>query len=341
MKDVSYIKNDHEYNDIMEIHRKISLLLKNNIYLYADYIAATDNIIEEYNKNIKIPIKKSFIKKDNKIHDNNTIIQNIIHKYMKTISLLNLDIDYAKEVISKFQNRKKNSYVINSYKDCDCSELITYDNLNYCKKCGILNTNSENNFDNMCFIDKDRINMNQKFEYTHKTHFLETLDQISGKQNKTISPKVFQDLEKKFKEHDFRIDKNGLYPKLTKEHIHIFLSETGNSRSYEDENYLYRFYTGIELPSFDGIKDKLIEDFEQVVEGFKILKKTDPSLKRVSFLNINYIIIQLLKKNSYYMNIDQFVRQLKTLDRQQEHRDLYNRISSIINFPIPSNSTNN
>lgn len=362
------IKKNNEYKDILSIHRKISSyllsdeskssfsdndiscqslgsqgqLFLDNKYIYAEYIAATNNIIEKYNEFIKIPIKKSIIKKNNSPSDNE--LYNISLEYIKIVKNLNFNNDYIKRLIDTFEKSHSSFSIKKSSKDflicSNCHNIVNSNHINdfFCHFCGILCDNLVNEYtnDNIGINDKERVNMNQKFVYTHKTHFLETLDQISGKQNKTIPQQVFIDLEQKFHEHHFIKNDKGFYPNLTKEHIHIFLSESGNSRSYEDENYLFKYYTGTSLPDFSNIKSKLLEDFEKVVYGFTILKKMDNNLKRRSFLNINYIIVQLLKKNNFNINIEPFIRPLKTFDRQQEHSTLYSRIAEIISFPAPT-----
>ena len=183
--------------------------------------------------------------------------------------------------------------------ECGCYEIIEEEYCNICRNCGKLIDNFQTN---TTFNDSERISFSQKYKYKKINHFKDTIRQFQGKQNKHIEPCVLSDLKKEL-EKDKIIDnsKPNPYYKLTKEHLRIYLDHTNHNKYYEDINLIYSHFTGKECPIInDDLYQKLLEDFMKLVQIFiELSSDKNEKIERTNFLNSQYVLYQLLKKNNY------------------------------------------
>ena len=108
------------------------------------------------------------------------------------------------------------------------------DNNYVCVGCGTM-LGIVSNFSS--YKDVERVNMSTKYSYDRKIHFRDCINQFQGKQNATIDQKVYDKLIEQFELHNLLQEGDVISEKcknITKEHIYIFLKETGFSKHYED-----------------------------------------------------------------------------------------------------------
>jgi hypothetical protein len=152
------------------------------------YISESIEHIEKYKKILKTPIKMSFLgKKNENTSEKKEIISNyldIASKYSPTLSGI-ICKDIPKIICNNCTN--KNSF--------DISENSTY----ICTECG---SQQEVFMHTSSYKDADRVNISAKYTYDRKIHFRDCINQYQGKQNSTIDPIVYKQLEKEFERHE-------------------------------------------------------------------------------------------------------------------------------------------
>jgi hypothetical protein len=174
------------------------------------------------------------------------------------------------------------------------------------------------------YTDNNRVNLNVKYKYEKKCHFRDTLNQFQGLQNKPIPVAVINDLKD-------MIDKHGLcnqeetealkrYSRVTIDHIRLFLTETGHNKYYEDLQLIYSKISGKKCPDISRYEKQLYDDFDELVEAFLSL----PDTNRKNFLNVHYVLRQLLKRRGYKVG-ENHLSNLKTPSRMREHDDIYQK----------------
>ena len=301
-----------------------------NVEIISEYLMFSQRIIEKYIECIKKPVKKSFINTKQETCD-----EQIKKKNELILEFLNIAKKYIPIVIPSFDNL--------TFEKCEC-ENSEFDLINeyskICKNCGkdlkILSSQTQ-------FKDSERINMNQKYKYGMKVHFKDTLNQFQGKQNKYIDKKVYTHLENAFKIHglvnevkseDDPVKTRHLkYSKITKEYIKMFLSEIGCNKNYEDINLLHYYYTGIPCYDLSKYEDVLLKDFEQIEMAYK--KLPSEYCTRLNFLNNQYILLQLLRRNKLKVDENQ-INSIKTIDKKIEHDEIYEQICNILEWKFES-----
>ena len=304
-------------NDILQIDSYIKTLFKNNETLEAEYICSTQDLINEYKELVKTPIKISFLKKR---EDNDKMEKNkkdIFDRYIELVKLF-IQIPICKEEI---EHKLK----------CECGnnkEFRKNDTSIICEMCG---KEFETHIIQTSFKDTDRINMSQKYKYKRKVHFRDAINQYQGKQNKKIPQSIFDTIDDEFKKHSLLIEtEDDMYKRhknITKDHIYIFLNETGNNSYYEDINFIHRYFTGIACPDISDVETDLLNDFDKIVDVYDTL----PNIDRVNFLNCQCVLYQLLRKRGKKVKESDFSI-LKSRERLIEHDLIYGQIAEILQF---------
>jgi len=199
-------------------------------------------------------------------------------------------------------------------------ESTISDNHFVCEKCGLVSSTAHNN-SGMSYKDIDRVNMSSKYTYDRRTHFRDCINQFQGKQNSTIDPKVYADLEKEFVSHGLipkeykDLPREEAFRQITKEHVLLFLKETGHTKHYEDVTLIFSQLTGKPAPDISHMENQLMRDFDQLTELYDKKYKTS---ERKNFINTQYVLYQLLRRHKYPCRREDF-NILKTIDRKYYH----------------------
>lgn len=304
INNISNIMKQQIKNNIEELTKEtIFEEIQNNYYIY---IQQTLSLIEQYKEQLKKPIKMSFT--NNKVHKNPEL-ENIIQEYLSIIK----HYDY------KIKQKKKEVKIT-----CDnCGKTnfdIVEDNIYICIDCGcqqeiILSTPS--------YKDTERINISSKYLYDRKIHFKDCINQYQGKQNNYVEQKIYDDLIHQFEKHHLLVGnkhtpKHIRYSKIDKTHIKLFLKELGHPEQYENINLLYYNITGIKPDDITYLEDKLLGDFDALIELYDKKYKNNPAFIRKNFINTQYVLYLLLCKHKHKCRKEDFAI-LKSQDRKDFH----------------------
>lgn len=313
-----------QYRDLVRLKNQRDILEKevNNI-LYNEqlyyYLQQTSFFIEKYKKLLKKKISISFVKtkktkKSKDVAEKESIISNYLKIAREYINIENMIVE-----------------CVNNKTKCDCGSKsfdTSKDHVRVCINCG----EEIDIYGNVSsYSDIERINTSNKYAYDRRAHFRDTVYRYQGTQNNTISQKVYDDLEEQFNIHgllsssDVKCEK---YKRITKEHINIFLKETGHSKHYEDNIFIWSEMTGNKPPNISDIENKLFEEHEEMLRVYDEEIKTDD---RKNFLNAKYVLYQLLLKRNrkcdrYDFNV------LKTEDRLDWHNDTCDKIFTVLEW---------
>ena len=188
----------------------------------------------------------------------------------------------------------------NELKCTNCGNTEDFDILNnnyICINCGnILNTLVTHT----SYKDVERVNITAKYTYDRKIHFRDCINQFQGKQNSTINQKIYDDLIEQFELNSLLLGnkntpKQERFKKITKEHIYMFLKDTGHSKHYEDAVLIYYNITAKKPPDISHLEPKLLDDFDILTNLYDKRFKRDKSFDRKNFINTQYVLFQLLK----------------------------------------------
>jgi len=281
----------------------------------AYYILKVSPLINRYKEILNTPIKLGFTNGEVVGDKNKALLDeksDIINQFITSSQ------DYT--TISFPQSSKKDDSDVtcpicnSSVTTCviDCEEVQT------CSKCGY-----QEELDPIfsSYLDVNRINVSSKYTYDRTIHFVETINNVQGKQKNVIIPQdVIDKLEIEFeKQHLLDPDPVKRYSRITKNHIYIFLKVTHYNIYYDNANLIYYMITGKPLMDFSHLEDKLIEDFKIFCIEYE---KLQIQKKHFNYQNILY---QLLCKNRFPCSPSDF-NILKTPDRQMMHNDVIKKI---------------
>jgi hypothetical protein len=308
-----------------KIQREIDILLKKikdacggygskNFYIFE-----TSELIDEYKKLLEKPIKINFI---GKREDSGKEKKEIVKKFLSIASKYADTKDFLKNVAKSPAPKVRVS--------CgNCGEKRNYeivDNRTFiCYECGfqqehITNTSS--------FKDVSRVNISSKYTYERRIHFRDCINQYQGKQNSTVSEKVYKDLLEQIRIHDLtdgeeNSPKDKKFARVTKDHILLFLKITGHTKHYEDANLIFHNITCKKLDDISHLEPKLMDDFDKLSTLYdkKYKQDKDKKISRKSFINTQYVLYQLLRRHKHPCKKEEF-NILKTLDRKSWHDDV-------------------
>lgn len=319
------IRNDIE-SKLTELNKKIEDISEKISFNF--FIMETTPLIDAYKLILNKPIKISFVGKSN----NDEILkekQEVIEKYLEIVKKFNFEVSF--DSVSK-KDKAINLIFCEICKDKICFESVE-DKTYICNECGF----QKEILGNMSsYKDVNRINLSSKYMYERKVHFKDCMNQYQGKQNSTIPKEVFTDLEEQFKLHGLLEEgetKEERFKKITKDHILLFLKETGHTKHYEDVFLIYQKMTGKKPDDISHLETKLMQDFETLSDLYDKKFKQDKSKKidRKSFINIQYVLYQLLRKYKHPCKKEDF-NILKTLDRKSFHDDIMKELFQELNW---------
>ena len=201
------------------------------------------------------------------------------------------------------------------------SEFFIHDNNYVCEKCGFV---CEIRPQMMSYKDIERINMSSKYTYDRRVHFKDCINQFQGKQNATIDPLIYEEINGQLVSHKLLpenysdLPKSIVYRDITKEHISLFLKEIGASKHYEDTTLIYHELTGKPIPDISHLENVLLRDFDMLTDLYdRKYKQND----RKNFINTQYVLFQLLRRHRYPCRKEDF-NILKTIDRKYYHDEI-------------------
>lgn len=295
-------------NSLKNAHTELSNYIQEIVTRrkYNFYIIETIEYIEQYKEILKTPIKINFMGKASKDIPKKRYI---VEQYLKNAS---------KYVDIEIKVKPRNIYCTNcsNKKDFEIIDFNTYICTNCYAKQVVMKHNSSYN-------DIDRVNISSKYMYDPKIHFRDCIKQYQGKQNCTIPPNVYKDLEEQFFLHHL-LNGNKNTPKeirfknITKKHIMIFLKELKYSGHYENVHLIHYNFTGIKPDDISHLEEHLLIDFDILLELYHKMFK---NIKRKNFINTQYVLYQLLRRHRHSCQKEDFII-LKTIDRKFFHDEI-------------------
>jgi hypothetical protein len=274
------------------------------------YIADTAHLLNKYREILQTPVKMNFIGRSSQ---NNKEKREIIIKYLE-IAQKYTDINI--EIPSK--SKKIMCSNCNNKKDFDIIDNSIY----ICLVCGV---EQEILLHLSSYRDIDRVNISTKYTYDRKIHFRDCINQYQGKQNCSIDPKVYVDLEDQLRRHHLLGDENtprkDRFKNITKDHIHLFLKDLEYTKHYENVNLIHYQLTGKKPDDISYLEDRLLDDFDLLTDLYDKKFKNKSGFDRKNFINTQYVLYQFLLRYNHTCNKDDFTI-LKTVDRKSFHDDI-------------------
>ena len=285
-KEIAYYEIKTELESIKNLEEKIQNLPLEEL----KYTNGSISILKKTKDLIDTPVQINFFNKKQSINNN----EKELDKLRKDMILLCKSfVDFSSDIEEIKVEENKNV--------CECGNenFLDDETNNICMECGRILIKFNTN--NITYKDSDRVSFSQKYKYEKINHFKNTIRQFQGTQNKRIDKEVLEDLEKSLEKD--KIINNSLpnpYYKLTKEHLRNYLDHTGHNKNYKDINLIYQHFTGKSCPKIlDDLYNKLLEDFEKLVETFIDISKKEDKIDRTNFLNSEYVLYQLLIKYGF------------------------------------------
>ena len=287
------------------------------------YIAETSDIITEYRQMLKTPQKISFMGKPIK---NDKEKNALISEY--------LEIVQKYTPINIVTPPKKQKIVCGNCPNRKDFEIID-GNVYICSECSAQQVVMKQM---SSYKDIERINISSKYTYDRKIHFRDCINQYQGKQNSTIAPKVYKELEDQLERHhllcgDSEDPKEVRFANITKEHIMMFLKDLEYTKHYENVNLIHYNMTGKKPDDIGYLEDQLLDDFDQLTE---LYDKTFKHIDRKNFINTQFVLYQLLLLHKHPCKMEDFSI-LKTTDRKCFHDEILSELFGQIGWSyVPS-----
>jgi hypothetical protein len=303
--------------DKEDLEQKIQNIQSDNDYNF--YLLESATLIEEYRKLLKIPLKLSFVGKPKEDHGKK---KQLVDEYLK-IAQKYLQIEMK-------VNETSETHICEHCTNTD--NFIVQESSIICGKCF---AQQERMHFVSSYKDVDRVNISTKYTYDRKVHFRDCINQYQGKQNCSIHKDVYNQLENAFERHHLLIGNKDTTPreerfsKITKEHVFMFLKELGFPKHYENVTLIHYNMTGKKPDDISYLEDKLLADFDLLVEAYDKMFKNKVS--RVNFISTQYVLYQLLMKHKHPCKKEDFVI-LKTMDRKTFHDTICATLFSALNF---------
>lgn len=168
-----------------------------------------------------------------------------------------------------------------------------------------------------------KINSQGKFVYNRILHFQDCIKQFQGNKSCKIPSAVLDQLSLKFRDYNLLVDSTNdhvRYSKITPVQIALFLKELKLTKQYENVNVIYNVLTGRRAADICHLENQLVDDFKRLVALYDSLHGKDAveELDRKNFMNVQYLLFQLLRRHDYQCKIEDF-SVLKTVDRKLFH----------------------
>jgi hypothetical protein len=295
------------------------------------YVMDVTPLLESYKQMLIAPKKISFMTKK---QNDNQDVRTVVKKYLEILKMYNIDYAELEDIVS---SNNKSPVKKKECKKCKSTQEFIYNeytNVEICESCG---SQEEKAYKSSCYKDISRVNISNKYTYERRVHFKDCINQYQGKQNASIDDKVYKDLETQLELHGIVQTQQQCenmakrFSNVTKEHILLFLKETGHSKHYEDVVLIYHKLTGKKVDDISHIEDALMEDFDKISNVYDQKFKFTGKIDRKSFINTQYVLFQLLRKHKYPCKRNDF-NMLKTLDRKSFHDDVVKEIFEHLNF---------
>ena len=330
-----HIENDLcvKIKDLCLKKDKLNEMLENQHFYTMDF----SELMEKYKKpenSLKKIVFMSTSKSKSALSQNDELCD-ISFEYFQILKKYNIESDDLEALIL---SKTQKSACQNVRQRCENFECDSKDffinleqNIEICKKCG---TQKENVKKMVNYKDMSRVNISNKYNYERRIHFKDNINQYQGKQNATIDPQVYKDLEEQLELHGLlnsSSNKKEKFERVTKNHILLFLKETNHSKHYEDVVLIYHKLTGKKVPDISHLEVQLMEDFDLVSAAYDKLFKFTGKIERKSFINTQYVFFQLLKRHKYPCSKYDF-NMLKTLDRKSFHDGIVRQIFEFLGF---------
>lgn len=295
-------------NNIYAISEKIQKIENREDHKF--YLSETMLLLEEYKRILLIPMKISFVKrgKDKSNHENTEkvrVIQEFLHIAKKYTPIPG----YV---------RKSRTLIC---PDCKGENFTEGDGCVICVECGT----EQDSFDYKISLKEiDRSTPAGKSAYDRKTHFRDCINQYQAKQNCTVQPQVYQDLEQAFERHHLLIGdkdtpKEIRFSRITRDNVSMFLKELGYNKHYENVILIHFHMTGKKPDDISHLEHVLLADFNLLLETYD--KYFKHKIDRINFISAHYVLYQLLQKYKHPCKKEDFVN-LKTTDRKTFHDDI-------------------
>lgn len=318
--DTSHHLDPSVYEELQAIK---NALLKEKKTSRALFFARTHALIDEYTTILKKPI--SHIKEDNLpiIKRKNELIVSfldIIRQMTKSKEWTDLDIpanpekaDNITSYCPSCENTDEDRFEIDDFNRKTCLNCSTQQ---YAIETGITHK------------DYTRVNIVGKFIYNRVLHFQDCIKQYQGKQNCKIPDKLYQDLDAKFSrliisgsnDDGSPLPNHIRYSRITRNYIMMFLKDLKYTKHYENVNLIYFTLTNKRVDDITHIEESLIGDFKELVSLYDDIHGKDKpeELDRKNFMNVQYLLFQLLRRHGHPCKIENFTI-LKTVDRKLFH----------------------
>lgn len=305
-------------NELRNLKNKIEEDIQNIHFYTIDF-----SEMIEMNKSLT-PQKISFMGKSKPGNSSN-----ISKFFLDILKKYNIECKELEDLVTKEKKKEK--------KVCSCGNqnfISHFDqNIEICENCG---KQEEKSYKSISYKDISRINMSNKYTYERRIHFKDCMNQYQGKQNSLIDDIVYKNLEQEFDRHglllgDNTTPKKERFQNITKDHILLFLKETGYSKHYEDVVLIYHNMTGKTVDDISHLENKLMEDFDKISNLYDKRYKFTGKIDRKSFINTQYILFQLLRRHKYPCKKEDF-NMLKTLDRKSFHDEIVKDLFETLNF---------
>jgi hypothetical protein len=261
--------------------------LENKIYdvfnevSYGFYIVESIPFLSKYKEILKQPQILSFTKKKNL---ENPDKQKVIDEYLYIASKY-IDLKIV-------PNKPNNKKII--CESCGNSKNFQIDeNIYICQKCG---TVQDVEVHSTSYSDIDRVNMSTKYSYDRKGHFRDTMYRYQAIEKCNIDKKVYKDLTEALKiqgllEGDEKTSKELRFKNVTRNHILEFLKELGYDNLYEHSFLIHWELTGQKRNDISHLEEKLMADFNTLVQLYFAIYKDENQVERNSFLNTQHIFL--------------------------------------------------
>lgn len=280
------------------------------------YLADTIPLVEKYRQILRTPIKLNYLGKPIK---NNKDKETLVNKYIEIASkYVNIDIEKGDpdKIVCKNCGKKKFDTTdtgVSTCKGCFAQQNV------------IKHVSS--------YSDIDRVNITTKYTYDRKIHFRDCIKQYQSKQNSTVKPHVYLDLEQDLDRHgllvgDHNTPKEVRFAKVTKKHISIFLKERGYTKHYENVHLIHHNLTGQPRNDISHLEDKLLDDFDVLTD---LYDKVFKGINRKSFINVQHVFYELLCRHRHPCDKNDFVM-LKTHDRKFLHDEITETLFNMLNW---------
>lgn len=315
-RNVNMIRLQHEIsqcNDDAVLNK-----LKHELYEYdidmhlGIYMLRTRPIINEYQSLKNKPKKLSF--KQNTALESDARYQDLYKQYCKI----------AEQYIDINDEACQNNVM--QCKNCNSSLINTDDGIYVCEECGV----KDNFFDDSpSFKDVNRVNMFVRYKYKKKSHFQECIDKYQNKQKVNIPDKVYIDIKELMKRKGINTET------VTIDHITTFIKELGYKKYKDASKYIYYVITNKEHPNIAAYEEIILDMFNRVIEEYESMKQTGEIQNRSNFLNVNYILYQLLRIAGYNCSQHEFPM-IRTPQKIKEHDEMFEKICNKLGWiPYP------